>query len=43
MADDGLAPSKLERAHAWSFYVRAPGGFLVEVLPLKEARRHNHG
>lgn len=32
MSDDGLAPSKPERAHAWSFYVRAPGGFLVEVL-----------
>lgn len=32
MTEDGLEPSKPERAHAWSFYVRAPGGFLVEVL-----------
>jgi lactoylglutathione lyase len=32
MKDDGFEPSTPERAHAWSFYVRAPGGFLVEVL-----------
>ena len=32
LVDDGHAPSTPERAHAWSFYVKAPGGFLVEVL-----------
>ncbi len=31
MADDGLGVSAPQRAHAYSFYVNAPGGFLVEV------------
>lgn len=38
MRDDGLNPSTPEAAHAWSFYVAAPGGVTVEVLgPLPEA------
>ena len=32
MRADGLEPSTPEAAHAWSFYVAAPGGFNVEVL-----------
>lgn len=28
----GISPSTPEAAHAWFFYVRAPGGFLIEVL-----------
>lgn len=31
MTHDGLGVSAPERAHAYSFYVTAPGGFLVEV------------
>lgn len=31
MADDGLGVSAPRREHAYSFYVNAPGGFLVEV------------
>ena len=31
MQDDGLAPSAPRREHSYSFYVNAPGGFLVEV------------
>jgi lactoylglutathione lyase len=37
MREAGLAPSTPEAAHAWSFYVTAPGGFMIEVLgPLVE-------
>jgi catechol 2,3-dioxygenase-like lactoylglutathione lyase family enzyme len=32
MQEDGIDCAKPERAHAYSFYARAPGGFLVEVL-----------
>jgi catechol-2,3-dioxygenase len=32
MVEDGIEASKPKRAHAWSFYAKAPGGFLVEVL-----------
>ena len=28
----GHSPSTPERSHAWSFYIKAPGGFLIEVL-----------
>ena len=31
MAADGLAVAAPKREHAYSFYVGAPGGFLVEV------------
>jgi lactoylglutathione lyase len=31
MRDDGLAVGEPVREHAYSFYVPAPGGFLVEV------------
>jgi lactoylglutathione lyase len=31
MSDDGLGVSAPQRSHAYSFYVTAPGGFLVEV------------
>ncbi len=31
MVGDGIEASKPERAHAYSFYAGAPGGFLVEV------------
>jgi lactoylglutathione lyase len=31
MKDDGLEVAPPQRAHAYSFYVPAPGGFLVEV------------
>jgi len=31
MAADGIDVASPQRAHAYSFYVKAPGGFLVEV------------
>lgn len=30
--DDGFDVDAPKRLHAWTFYVRAPGGFVVEVL-----------
>ena len=30
-ASDGLDVAAPQRAHAYSFYAKAPGGFLVEV------------
>lgn len=32
LVSDGHSPSAPTRAHAWSFYTMAPGGFMVEVL-----------
>jgi catechol 2,3-dioxygenase-like lactoylglutathione lyase family enzyme len=32
LKDDGFDVAPPERSHAWTFYVRAPGGFMVEVL-----------
>ena len=32
MVADGFAAPPPQRAHAWTFYVEAPGGFTVEVL-----------
>ena len=32
MIADGLQADPPQRSHGWTFYVRAPGGFLVEVL-----------
>ena len=32
MKDDGFDVRPPERHHAWTFYVQAPGGFMVEVL-----------
>ncbi len=33
MEADGLAPEKPREFHgAWTFYIKAPGGYLVEVL-----------
>lgn len=29
---DGFDVKPPERSHAWTFYVRAPGGFIVEVM-----------
>ena len=29
---DGFDVKPPERSHAWTFYVRAPGGFVVEVM-----------
>lgn len=29
---DGFDVQPPERSHAWTFYVQAPGGFMVEVL-----------
>ena len=29
---DGFAADPPSRSHAWTFYVKAPGGFVVEVL-----------
>jgi len=31
MIADGMDVAAPQRAHSYSFYVRAPGGFLVEV------------
>jgi lactoylglutathione lyase len=32
MTADGLKADPAQRSHRWTFYVKAPGGFLVEVL-----------
>ncbi|MFD2329498.1 VOC family protein [Cohnella sp. GCM10020058] len=32
LRDDGFEVDSPQRSHAWTFYVKAPGGFLVEVL-----------
>lgn len=32
MRDDGFAAEPPQRSHAWTFYVHAPGGFIVEVM-----------
>lgn len=32
MKEDGLDVAPPQRSHGWTFYVQAPGGFLVEVL-----------
>ena len=32
MKADGFDVAPPERSHAWTFYVKAPGGFTVEVL-----------
>jgi lactoylglutathione lyase len=31
LAADGIDVASPQRAHAYSFYAKAPGGFLVEV------------
>jgi lactoylglutathione lyase len=32
MHADGLEAEPPQRSHAWTFYVHAPGGFVVEVM-----------
>ena len=32
LKEDGFDVSPPQRLHAWTFYVKAPGGFTVEVL-----------
>jgi lactoylglutathione lyase len=32
MKDDGYDVKSPQRSHGWTFYVQAPGGFMVEVL-----------
>ncbi|MGG1398096.1 VOC family protein [Bacillus salipaludis] len=32
LKDDGFDVKPSQRAHGWTFYVQAPGGFTVEVL-----------
>lgn len=32
MRDDGFEADPPQRSHAWTFYVRAPGGFVIEVM-----------
>ncbi|REK75001.1 VOC family protein [Paenibacillus paeoniae] len=32
LVDDGFLIDPPQRAHAWTFYVEAPGGFTVEVM-----------
>jgi catechol 2,3-dioxygenase-like lactoylglutathione lyase family enzyme len=32
LQDDGFDVKPPQRLHAWTFYVQAPGGFMVEVL-----------
>lgn len=32
LKDDGFEVDPPQRSHAWTFYVHAPGGFMVEVL-----------
>jgi lactoylglutathione lyase len=37
MLEDGHSPSAPALAHAWSFYVTAPGGIMIEVLAPADA------
>ena len=32
LKDDGFDVAQPQRSHAWTFYVKAPGGFTVEVF-----------
>lgn len=32
LRDDGFEVEPPQRSHAWTFYINAPGGFIVEVL-----------
>jgi len=32
LKDDGFDVAPPQRSHAWTFYVKAPGGFTVEVM-----------
>ncbi|HEY8323823.1 MAG: VOC family protein [Ktedonobacterales bacterium] len=32
LKDDGFNVAPPQRSHAWTFYVQAPGGFMVEVM-----------
>jgi catechol 2,3-dioxygenase-like lactoylglutathione lyase family enzyme len=32
LKEDGFDVEPPQRSHAWTFYVNAPGGFMVEVL-----------
>ena len=32
MTADGFKADPPQRSHGWTFYIKAPGGFLVEVL-----------
>lgn len=32
LKDDGFDVDPPQRSHGWTFYVKAPGGFTVEVL-----------
>lgn len=32
MREDGVEVDQPKRTHSWTFYVKAPGGFLIEVL-----------
>ncbi len=32
LKDDGFEVEAPQRSHAWTFYVKAPGGFLIEIL-----------
>lgn len=34
MKEDGFDVNPPQKAHGWTFYVKAPGGFTVEVLSL---------
>ena len=38
LSDDGFGPGRPKEFHgAWTFYMKAPGGFMVEVLHQHEA------
>ncbi|MFD0590169.1 VOC family protein [Paenibacillus sp. GCM10027627] len=32
LTEDGYEAEPPQRAHAWTFYVKAPGGFTIEVM-----------
>ena len=32
LKDDGFDVKPPQKSHAWTFYVQAPGGFMIEVL-----------
>ncbi|KFZ40198.1 MULTISPECIES: VOC family protein [Thermoactinomyces] len=38
MKEDGIDVDPPQNAHGWTFYVKAPGGFTVEVLSLERLK-----
>ncbi|SDM73280.1 Catechol 2,3-dioxygenase [Fictibacillus solisalsi] len=42
LRDDGFEVGSPKRAHGWTFYVNAPGGFTIEVLCPAEKKDNSY-